>query len=95
MSVKLLTLYCASTYAKSSLAEPRVLQNTKKHIMYVVVTGASLPRVTNECGIFHMASLLLTTLPGAATATLCSETLLPAFQSQLPPVLAIILVPEL
>ena len=35
-----------------------------------------------------MASLLLTPLPGAATITLCSETLLQACQSQLPPALA-------
>ena len=39
-----------------------------------------------------MVSLHLNPLPGAATATLCSETLLQAFQSQPPPILVIIFV---
>ena len=43
-------------------------------------------------GICHMATLLLTQLPGAATSTLCSGTFLQAFQYQLPLVQAIILV---
>ena len=40
------------------------------------------------CGTCHMASLPLAPLPGAATPTLFSETLLQAWQSQLPPALA-------
>ena len=63
------------------------------HIVQTPLCSNSQPELSCYlCGMCHMASLLLTPLPGTATATLCSETLLPVFQSQPSSVQVIILV---